>query len=47
MTSLGTAAVQYSLSSFGSHADEKAVNLGAAAAVGLKGALGHRRYPIL
>ena len=41
VAALGAAAVQYGLSGLGGHADEKAVDLRAAAAVGLKGALGH------
>ena len=41
VTSLSAAAVQNGLSGLGGHADEKAVYLRAAAAVGLKGALGH------
>ena len=41
MPSLGTAAVEHSGTGLGLHAGKKAVNLGAAAAIWLKGALGH------
>ena len=41
VTALGAAAAQYSGSGFGSHANEKAVNFRAAAAVRLERALGH------
>ena len=41
MTALGAAAAQHSGSGFGGHANEKAVDLRAAAAVGLECALRH------
>jgi len=46
MTALRAAAVEYSGSGLGGHTNEKAVNLGAAAAVGLERALGHNIYPV-
>ena len=46
MTALGAAAVEHSGSGLGGHTNEKAVNLGAAAAVGLERALGHNIYPV-
>ena len=44
VTALGAAAAQYSGSGFGGHANEEAVNFGAAAAVGLKCALRHKSF---
>jgi hypothetical protein len=46
MTALGAAAVEHSGSGLGGHTYEKAVDLGAAAAVGLERALGHDIYPV-
>jgi len=46
MTALGAAAVEHSGSGLGGHTNEKAVNLGTAAAVGLERALGHNIYPV-
>ena len=46
VTALGPAAVENSCASLGGHAYEEAVNLATAAAVGLKGALGHRVRPV-
>jgi len=46
MTTLRAAAVEDGLSGLGGHTNEKAVDLGAAAAVGLERALGHDIYPV-
>jgi hypothetical protein len=47
VAALGAAAAEHGSAGLGGHAAQKAVNLGAAAAIGLKGALGHRRNPVL
>ena len=46
VAALGAAAVEDGLSGLGGHANEEAVDLATAAAVGLKGALGHRVVPV-
>jgi hypothetical protein len=46
VAALGAAAVEYSRTGLGGHADEKAVDLATAAAVGLEGALGHGKNPV-
>jgi hypothetical protein len=47
VAALGAAAVQNSSTGLGGHANEKAVDLATAAAVGLEGALGHGENPVL
>ena len=46
VTALGAAAVEDSGTGLGGHANEEAVDLGAAAAVRLEGALGHDEFPV-
>jgi hypothetical protein len=46
VTALGAAAAQNGGSGLGGHANEKAVNFGAAAAVGLECALWHKVFPV-
>jgi len=46
VTALGAAAVQDGLAGLGGHTNEKAVDLGTTAAVGLERALGHDVYPV-
>jgi hypothetical protein len=46
VTALGATAVEDGCTGLGSHANEKAVDLATAAAVGLEGALGHRGIPV-
>ncbi len=43
VSAFGTTAIEYSGARFGLHASEKAMSLGAVTAVGLKGALRHKR----
>lgn len=45
VTAFGATAIEDGLAGFGFHAGEEAVHFGAVAAVGLKGALGHRKSP--
>jgi hypothetical protein len=47
VAALGAAAVEDGCTGLGGHAYEESVDLATAAAVRLKGALGHRRYPVL
>ena len=46
VAALRAAAIEHSLAGLGSHTNEKAVDLGATAAVGLERALGHNIYPV-
>ena len=46
MAALGAAAIEDGGSGFGGHANEEAMDLATAAAVGLEGALGHCDYPV-
>jgi hypothetical protein len=46
MTALGAAAAENGCTGLRSHANEEAMDLGAATAVGLEGALGHRGVPV-
>jgi hypothetical protein len=46
VAALGAAAVEDGGTGLGGHANEKAVDLATAAAVGLEGALGHRVCPV-
>ena len=46
VAALRTAAIEHSLTGLRGHTYEKAVDLGATAAVGLERALGHNIYPV-
>jgi hypothetical protein len=46
VTTLGAAAVEDGSAGLGGHANEEAMNLRAATAIGLEGALGHRSVPV-
>jgi hypothetical protein len=47
VAALGAAAAQHGSAGLAGHAAQKSVNLAAAAAIGLEGALRHRRNPVL
>jgi hypothetical protein len=46
VAALGATAAEHSSASLGGHANEEAMNLGATAAIGLEGALGHLSVPV-